>query len=349
MTLPVVVYVSTAHEFAGAERYLQVLLESLRDRVQARALLPPEAERTAEALTAAGAQVHLVPGLARSPRPGVIAELRRRLAGADLIHLNLSDQGDGLAGLAAAALRRKPVVASLHNVVPGRASGREHLAGLALRVCDLLLLPSEAVAGHARTYGRPVRTVPNGLPVSPPHPAPRSALGLPPDVLVVGGIGRLHEQKAWHLLAAAAPAVRAAVPGVRLVVIGGGHLADDLAASGLELLGPRPDGAEVVGAFDVLALPSRYESFGYVALEAMQAGVPVVAAAVGGLPEVVGDAGVLVPAGDPQALATALIRLLNDPAQRGRLAERGRARARGFNPQSTADLTFAAYRSLLAR
>jgi glycosyltransferase involved in cell wall biosynthesis len=102
-----------------------------------------------------------------------------------------------------------------------------------------------------------------------------------------------------------------------------------------------------VHGFDVLAVPSRYEGFGLVAVEAMLSDVPVVASAVGGLPTVVGDAGVLVPPDDPVALADALLGLAADPAARRRLAERGRARAlERFGIERMAQETLAVYRAV---
>jgi glycosyltransferase involved in cell wall biosynthesis len=99
---------------------------------------------------------------------------------------------------------------------------------------------------------------------------------------------------------------------------------------------------------DIVAIPSRWEGFGLVAVEAMAAGVPVVASAVGGLVDVVGDAGILVPPEDPQALGAALQRLHEDAALRARLASRGRARARRWDIRETACAYEALYRSLRA-
>jgi 2-deoxystreptamine N-acetyl-D-glucosaminyltransferase/2-deoxystreptamine glucosyltransferase len=88
----------------------------------------------------------------------------------------------------------------------------------------------------------------------------------------------------------------------------------------------------VLAALDVLVLPSAYEEMGSVLVEAMAAGLPVVASAVGGIPEVVQDGvtGLLVPPGDADALAAALDRLVADPALRARLAAGARAHARRY-------------------
>lgn len=86
------------------------------------------------------------------------------------------------------------------------------------------------------------------------------------------------------------------------------------------------DRAGLLAGATVLAYPSRYEGFGFPPLEAMAAGIPVVATAAGALPEVLGDAAVLVPVGDTDALAGALADLLDDPAARAAMVERGRLR-----------------------
>jgi alpha-1,3-rhamnosyl/mannosyltransferase len=84
--------------------------------------------------------------------------------------------------------------------------------------------------------------------------------------------------------------------------------------------------ADLLAGAAALAYPSVYEGFGLPPLEAMAAGVPVVATAAGALPEVLGDAADLVPVGDADALAAALARVLDDGAHRAELVDRGRAR-----------------------
>jgi glycosyltransferase involved in cell wall biosynthesis len=86
----------------------------------------------------------------------------------------------------------------------------------------------------------------------------------------------------------------------------------------------------------VLAYPSLYEGFGFPPLEAMAAGVPVVATAAGAVPEVVGDAAELVAPGDVEALARALARVIDDTGLRAKLIEAGRVRASSFNWESAA-------------
>ncbi|PCO06524.1 glycosyltransferase family 1 protein [Microbulbifer flavimaris] len=100
----------------------------------------------------------------------------------------------------------------------------------------------------------------------------------------------------------------------------------------------------------VVACPSLYEGFGLPAGEAMACGVPVVSSDGGALPEVVGDAGIIVPAGDSMALATALRSLLEDPALRARLGEEGRARIlQHFSWRLAAERLVRYYRALIGQ
>ena len=98
-----------------------------------------------------------------------------------------------------------------------------------------------------------------------------------------------------------------------------------------------------------LVMPSRAEGFGLPPLEAMACGAPVVVSSAGALPEVVGDAGLVVPPGDPDALAAALRRLLADPALAASLRGRGLARAAGFTWERAGALTRAVHAAVLDR
>ena len=116
----------------------------------------------------------------------------------------------------------------------------------------------------------------------------------------------------------------------------------------MRFVGYEPNASSLLGAFDVLAVPSRWEGFGRVAVEAMLAGVPVIAADVGGLSEVVDDAGLLVPSEQPEPLAGAILELARDPARRQSLATSGHRRAvERFSTQRMLEEIQALYRSLI--
>jgi len=164
----------------------------------------------------------------------------------------------------------------------------------------------------------------------------RAELGIGPDAFLVGNVGRLALQKGQRHLIGAMPALLERVPRAHAVIAGAGDLEEflrDLAeetgvAERVHVLGPRKDVPALMHAMDVFAMPSIWEGFGLVLLEAMAAGRPIVASRVATIPEVVldGQTGLLVPAGDPLALAEALAQLANQPALAARMGEAGRER-----------------------
>lgn len=326
-----VALLTDTHAFAGAEVYLTTLARRLGDRYRFAAMVGEDAPQ--ELGRRLSCPVEVVPGLRRRPSAVPLARLvavLRRME-PDLVHVNLSDQGDGLALVTAAELARRPRVATLHNAIPGRSVVKERLSGLMLRRCRRVIAPTCAVARYVSAAGGAPTVVRHGLdfPRSDRSSA-RAELGLAPDIPVVGGIGRLHDQKGWDILGRAAEVVSTTFPAARFVVVGDGPLRGQLASRfpALHLAGYHEEAGRLAAAFDVLAVPSRYEAFGLAAAEAMAAGVPVVGAAVDALEEVVGWTGVLVPPEDAGALAVALVELLEDPARRRALGHGGRVRAR---------------------
>jgi len=160
----------------------------------------------------------------------------------------------------------------------------------------------------------------------------RAALGIPAGAPVAGIIARLTEQKGHRYLLEAL----AATPGladVHLMVVGGGELRDELVrtteslglSSRVHFTGPRRDLGDLLGAMDVFVMPSLWEGLPLSLVLAMGAGVPAVATAVAGIPEVIDHdrTGLLVPAGDTPALGAALGRLFTDEAFRARIGRAG--------------------------
>jgi len=206
-------------------------------------------------------------------------------------------------------------------------------------------------AGVARAR---IAIIPSGVDCSrfaPPGGAlrqrAREMLGLPPDVIAVGTIGALVARKGHRVLIDAMALVRreahcdgameAAPTRLRCFIAGAGPLRDELAHQivqrdvprSITLLGPLEDAATLLNALDVFVMPSLNEGMGVAALEASAAGLPVVASAAGGLPEVVdqGRTGFLVEPGDPAMLAEAIVRLATDGKRRSALGAEGRKRA----------------------
>jgi glycosyltransferase involved in cell wall biosynthesis/protein-tyrosine-phosphatase len=162
----------------------------------------------------------------------------------------------------------------------------------------------------------------------------RRELGVNPEACLIGTAGRLSPVKGHIHLLRAARLILQTERRARFIIVGGGPLKDELAASarrlGIDgeclLVGPRTDVLDLVAAMDVFVLPSLDEGVPMALLEAMALRRPVVATAVGGIPEVVThrDNGLLVEPGDEQALADACLELALDPDRAQRLGERSR-------------------------
>lgn len=188
--------------------------------------------------------------------------------------------------------------------------------------------------------------------------AARARYGLPDDAAVLVVVGALEARKGHAVLLAALARLRAAP--VRVLCAGEGSQRDTLVAEATALglgnvvrwLGRVDDVATVLAAADVAVMPSHHEGLGVAALEAMAAGVPVIASAVGGLPEAVvdGTTGMLVPPGDPGALATAITRVTGDDDLRRRLGAAGARRVREhFTMAGMAARTLEVYRRLAGK
>ena len=172
---------------------------------------------------------------------------------------------------------------------------------------------------------------------------------------LVVAVGRLHPQKGYEFLLAAAARWVAGEGPVPLVAIAGdgplhAELAGRISADGLpvRLLGRRDDVADLLSAADVCVLPSRWEARSLTAQEALRIGTPLVATRTGGLPELLGDAAELVEVGDAGALADAVVRVLSDPEHAARLVEAGLRQAATWPDEAgTARQLVALYRELL--
>jgi glycosyltransferase involved in cell wall biosynthesis len=254
----------------------------------------------------------LLPGLVVSLVLALRAEVRRTRP--DVVHAHWILPG----GLAVALLprRRRPrTVVTLHGTDVELAAGRlRPLARWVLRRADAILAVSEPLARRAeQLLGLPAGAVGVGR---IPLPVDLAALPMPPGERRVLAAGRASPEKGFDVLVAAL--ARPAAAGLRatLVVDGPqrGALEADVLASGLgdrvavRGLVPRRELFAPMADHHLVVVPSRTEGLGMVALEALALGRPVVASAVGGLPEVVADGvdGALVPPDDPGALAAAL-------------------------------------------
>lgn len=269
-----------------------------------------------------------------SPVPAVSAlwDLRRALDKADLVHAH------GIrAGLAAGAAARSDavphLVVTIHNAVFESGPTRKGAETVAHRMLALLaevrICVSEDLARAARSAAPAkagsVLMIPAGSDPAMPPPeevaAARAALGLAAGQRLIVGVGRLDQQKGFDILVEAAARLDGNPP-VQIVICGEGPERPDLEnrirnlpdPSVVRLLGNRRDAKALIAAADAFCMPSRWEGSPLALHEALTAGRAVVAAATGGIPELMGfgEAGLLVPPEDPSALAAALRRVLED-------------------------------------
>jgi glycosyltransferase involved in cell wall biosynthesis len=175
----------------------------------------------------------------------------------------------------------------------------------------------------------------------------RRELGLPPAALAVGFVGWLLPIKGLSFLVRAMPGILARHPESLLVLVGKGaeevklrSLADSLGLNGRVLfMGWRPDVEEILPCLDLLVLPSLNEGMGRVLVEAMAAGVPIVASRIGGVPDLIWDGknGLLVPPADCGALEQAISTLLADEPTRRRMAARGKGICAQYSAEGMVD------------
>ncbi|MFF2131028.1 glycosyltransferase family 4 protein [Streptomyces olivochromogenes] len=322
---------------AGSSAHVRSLASGLVARgVRVTVCAPAEAD-LAYGFSGVGAQHVPVP---RSSDPAAVAALRAACADADLVHAH------GLHAALRAALalsgRRTPLVVTWHT--RSHAEGaRAHLLRLlerrVARAAAVVLGSSSDLVDRARRRGArdarlaavafptPRKAVEYGDPDRLRHKA-RAELGATDRPLLMA-VGSLDRHRGYDTLLDASRAWRSLDPVPLLVIAGEGPLRAALQRRiedeelPVRLVGRRDDVSELLLASDLAVLPSGRESRSVLAQEALHARVPLVATAVGGIPELVGDAAELVPRADADALAAAVVRLLGDDDRRELLKERG--------------------------
>jgi glycosyltransferase involved in cell wall biosynthesis len=296
-----------------------------------------------------------------------LAVLRRSLVRdpVDIIHAHNPVMAVGARVVAHSLPRRfRPrVVVTDHNVWYGYMKVSRWADGLTSRLDDARLTVSEAVrASLPAPIQRRSEVVLQGIEVEhvrsqrAERAAVRAELGLDPETLVVGTVANLRVQKAYPDLLEAALEVIERVPRVRFVAVGQGPLEAEVRALHARLglgdrfllLGHRPDAVRIMAACDVFVLASLYEGLGVAVMEALALGLPVVATAVGGVPEVVehGREGLLVPPRRPRELAAALVALLTDTEHRQRMAAASARRGARLSIDPAVRQTEAVYHKL---
>lgn len=329
-----------SHAVGGAELALGYLLGALHPALTVGVLATSAAVAEMLAAQRLGMRVSVLPAPhGTHDRRALLAHLRAiRAHRPDVLHANQSwPWACGYAELAALALPGVRVVAVDHLPLAAPVPRARLLARrlLARRLDAHVSVGERSARQVERIVGLPhgsVGSVPNGVPVAEPvaRAGPASVTRRPPTI---GSVGRLSEQKGYDLLVRALPDL----PEARLVLVGDGPSRGELEELAARLgvrdrlcvTGWSADPRAHLADFDVFALPSRWEGMPLGILEAMHAGLPVVASDVGSVAESVrdGDTGRLVAAGDLAGLVDALRALLGDAQRRRRMGERGRALA----------------------
>jgi glycosyltransferase involved in cell wall biosynthesis len=320
-----------------------------------------------EACHERGVRIIIEPALVRRPQAVLDCFAIFRLAALirrgryDVVHTHSSKAG--ILGRFAAWLARAPVVVHTAHGWPfsreDTARTREawiRLERLSARLCRTIVVVGEKdrEQGLALGIGRPdqYELIRSGIEIDryrsgPDRHEARRRLGVPADAFVVGTVGRLARQKAPLDLLAGFRILAAGRPDAHLVLVGDGpqrgEVEREVAQAGLSdrvhLLGLRTDVPDILPAFDVFALASRWEGLPRVFPQAMAAGLPVVATRVGGAADAItpGENGWLVDVGDTPALASRLMALAADPALRRSMGERGRERVEEFSARRMVD------------
>lgn len=283
------------------------------------------------------AEVHRVP--TRPNDPWLVAKLRALIArlGPTVIHARNFGSWPDVAAARLLFARRPPLIFSYHGMEsdPDQVPAKQRLAFLALAPITTRIFAVSSAAKHVltSTFGlapRRVEVIHNGVDTERFRPGPPRPQG---TRLRIGSTGRLHTVKNFGLLIAAAAQARRQGLDVEVAIAGEGHEREHLEVLAkaeqvpTQLLGYTEDIPAFLQGLDLFVLSSHNEANPNVLLEAMATGLPAVATAVGGVPEVTGggQAARLIPAGDASALTQALLELGADPAARARLGQVARA------------------------
>ncbi len=357
MSVRKVAYLITLPEIGGAQMHVLQLLEALdRSRFEPILLTAGEGWLT-ERARERGVRVYPLRHLRRPIHPvhdwRALWEIRGILAREkpDVLHLHSSKAG--ILGRLAGKLARVPRILftahgfSFHErLAPLPLQGSVWLERVLAPLSDVIVPVSEYDRERALRFNlcEPMRlqVVLNGIETErfrgDRRHATRAALGLEPEDLVIGMVARFAFPKHPEFLLLALQPLLESRPNIRLIFVGSGPDFPRIQLLALELgiaeqvtfLGNREDVPDILAAMDIFTLISRFEGLPMTIIEAMAAGLPVIASDVGGVSELIdeGLTGFCVPSGDEEAIRRAFTRLLDDPERARRMGEAGRARAR---------------------
>ncbi|HEX6870637.1 MAG TPA: glycosyltransferase family 4 protein [Micromonosporaceae bacterium] len=365
---PLRVALVLASSVGGIGRHVASLTRGLIGRGIEVSVCCPAATEAKFDFAGLGARVHPleIPANPAAADLAVVSRLRRLLRGPDREAPMHVVHAHGLrAGLVAAWARPSaiPLVVTWHNAVLG--TGLAGRAGrfaerLVARAAEVTLAASPDLVDRAEALGaNEVRLGPVAAPALRPPTRDRDEIRAEFDAgdrpLIVS-VGRLHPQKGYEVLVRTAARWRELSPPPLVLIAGTGPSYRDLAGEILAqrapviLVGHRDDVSDLLAAADLAVVTSRWEARQLFAQEALAAGVPVVATAVGGLPSLLGDAAVLIAPGDPDALDLAVRELLADADLRAHYAEAGLRQAGQWpTEQDTIEQVLGVYNELTDR
>jgi glycosyltransferase involved in cell wall biosynthesis len=359
--------IDTISTLGGAERVALGMATHLpRDRFDVWLCTTRVADRPAVELLAAAGVTHVNLGRVSSwdvhRFARLVALIRRERF--DVIHAHLF--GSNLWGTLIGRACRVPVVLAQEHTwsyegEPVRKWLDGHVIGrLATRFIAVSSLDAERMVSVEGVRPEKVVMLPNAY-----LPRPRSVggnlraeLGIGASTPLIVSVAVLRPQKALSVLLEALTRVLREFPDARLAIAGPGPCKAELEATSARLglqepvrfLGPRRDADMILETADVVAMSSDYEGTPMVAFECMASRTPLVATAVGGLPDIVEDGrtGLLVPRRDPRRLADAIIRLLRDPVLREQMGTAAEARLPEFTIESSVQRLIHLYETLIA-
>ena len=328
-----VLLISHTHGFGGVERHVVLLARGLSDRGHSVLVAGPASSWLAQACERQGMAFHHVAmrGLGDPISHAAIACLAVRHR-ASIVHGHA--RRSAFYGTVAGRVTNRCSISTVHSLNSWKGFHRS----------DQVIAVSDAVRSCLIAHGisqHRIEVVYDGVPSLKTtdvlsRETIRRRLGIPLDEFAVAMTGRIVAHKGHDLIIEALRRLASRFPRLHVYVIGKGQheqrrTLSQLARScnveaRIHFLGYRDDVSSVLLAMDAFALPSRSEALSMAMLEAMAAGLPVVAARVGGVPEVIshGRNGLLVEPSDPVALADAIAALIGEPALRHRLGAGGR-------------------------
>lgn len=337
----------------GMETFVTRLVGALpQDAFRVTALCPFEGH-VSDALRDAGADVVIAP--VRDDPAWLTVQLATAIVhdeAVDVLHAHLANAH--VLGALVSALTERPCLATIHGRTVPMLDFEAHRLTDAMHVSVVC----RAAYSHARAIGVArdrLHLIPNGVPApdaSADSTALATSLGLAADVPLVGYVGRLSPEKGPELFVRMAWQLAAKHPRAAFVIIGDGpmreRLREDVRVLGIgdrvHFAGERRDVLALLPSLTVVVVPSRTEGMPLALMEAMAAGLPVVATSVGGIPELIQhlQTGLLVGAGDPGQLAVAVDGLLDDLPWAAAIGARARQRAVALWPQRESALRMGA-------